>query len=140
MNAYKNTKDQWRALGYRKAIGALKSHPRAVTTWEEASAIPGIGSRLADKIAEIVQSGHLRKIDHVCQGEEAKILNIFNNIWGVGPTVAQEFVQLVSGNFESTRCEAILGLVHPHPLTCSFVSFFKGLQNLGGCKNQGQIK
>ncbi|PIK37982.1 putative DNA polymerase lambda-like, partial [Apostichopus japonicus] len=108
MNAYKNTKDQWRALGYRKAIGALKSHPRAVTTWEEASAIPGIGSRLADKIAEIVQSGHLRKIDHICQGEEAKILDLFNNIWGVGPTVAQGFVQLGYKTLEDVRTKAKL--------------------------------
>lgn len=108
MNAYKNTKDQWRALGYRKAIGALKSHPKEVTTWEEANAIPGIGSRIADKIAEIVESGHLRKIDHVCQGEEAKILDIFNKIWGVGPTVAQEFVQMVGCNIPVISMQSVV--------------------------------
>ncbi|XP_071949012.1 DNA polymerase lambda-like isoform X2 [Antedon mediterranea] len=92
-NAYENTKDQWRAFGYKKAINALKKHPTKVTTWEEASHIPGVGSKLADKITEIVESGHLRKIDHVCKGEEMEALNKFNNIWGVGPTTAQGWVQ-----------------------------------------------
>ncbi|KAJ8026281.1 DNA polymerase lambda [Holothuria leucospilota] len=108
MNAYKNTKDQWRALGYRKAIGALKAHPKAVTSWEEASAIPGVGSKIADKISEIIQSGHLRKIDHICQGEEAKTLDLFNKIWGVGPTVAQEFVQMGFKTLEDVKTKAKL--------------------------------
>ncbi|XP_033125582.1 DNA polymerase lambda-like isoform X4 [Anneissia japonica] len=91
--AYENTKDQWRAFGYKKAINALKKHPTKVTSWEEANRIPGVGSKLADKIIEIVESGHLRKIDHVCKGEEMEALNKFNNIWGVGPTTAQGWVQ-----------------------------------------------
>ena len=62
---------------------------------QEANSIPGIGKALADKVWEIARTGHLRKIDHVCKGEEMEALNRFNNIWGVGPTVAQEWVQQV---------------------------------------------
>ena len=34
MKTYQNTKDHWRSLGYRKAITALKQHPKQVTSWE----------------------------------------------------------------------------------------------------------
>ncbi|XP_070540868.1 DNA polymerase lambda-like [Ptychodera flava] len=93
METYKNTKDQWRALSYSKAIMALKNYPKEITSWEEANNIPGIGQKLADKVWEIVQSGHLRKIDHVCQGEDVATINLFNKIHGVGPTVARDFYQ-----------------------------------------------
>ncbi|XP_038046453.1 DNA polymerase lambda-like [Patiria miniata] len=108
MKTYNNTKDHWRAQGYRKAITALKQYPKEVTSWEEANKIPGIGTRLADKISEILESGHLRKIDHVCGGEDMKALDIFNNIWGVGPTVAQEWVQLGYRTLDDVREKAKL--------------------------------
>ena len=34
---YKNSTsagDQWRVMGYTKAITALKNHPKEITTWE----------------------------------------------------------------------------------------------------------
>ncbi|CAL4114904.1 unnamed protein product [Meganyctiphanes norvegica] len=89
MNAYKNKNDTWRALGYQKAISALKNHPREITAREEALTIRGIGERLADKIAEIVESGKLRKVAEVCDSEEAKSLETFMGVWGAGPTTAK---------------------------------------------------
>ena len=32
--AYKNTKDQWRALGYRKAVASIKQYHKKIETWE----------------------------------------------------------------------------------------------------------
>ena len=34
MKTYENTRDKWRALGYKKAISALKNYGKQVTTWE----------------------------------------------------------------------------------------------------------
>ncbi|XP_064465937.1 DNA polymerase lambda-like isoform X2 [Ornithodoros turicata] len=34
VETYQSTKDHWRALGYEKAIKALKSHPTEITSWE----------------------------------------------------------------------------------------------------------
>ncbi len=31
---YQNTNDKWRALGYSKAIAALKKHPKPITSFE----------------------------------------------------------------------------------------------------------
>ncbi|XP_042212376.1 DNA polymerase lambda-like [Homarus americanus] len=89
--AYKSKKDTWRALGYQKAISAIRHHPREITSREEALSIPGVGERLADKVAEIVESGKLRKVSEVCEGEEANTLKLFTGVWGAGPTTAQSW-------------------------------------------------
>ncbi|XP_062502642.1 DNA polymerase lambda-like [Corticium candelabrum] len=87
---YKNTKDQWRAMMYTKAITALKNHPKEVTSYEEALEIPFVGKRLADKIAEIASSGHLRRLNHLDPDIDA--LDRFTKVWGVGPTTARQWV------------------------------------------------
>jgi hypothetical protein len=45
---------RWRALGYEKAIMAIKRHPKAITTHDEASKIPGVGSKMADKVTTVM--------------------------------------------------------------------------------------
>lgn len=85
--AYSVQGDKWRALGYAKAINALKSFHKAVTSYQEACGIPGIGKRMAEKIVEILDSGHLRKLDHI--SESVPVLELFSNIWGAGTKTAQ---------------------------------------------------
>ena len=64
---YERTKDEWRAISYRKVISQLKKAKEWVHTEEQArkysrttelsdDRIPGIGERLAKKIAEIGMS------------------------------------------------------------------------------------
>jgi len=60
---------------------------------QEAKSLPAVGKRLADKIWEIVSSGHLRRLDHI--DEKESVAKMFGKIWGVGPTCAQRFVALV---------------------------------------------
>ncbi|KAB1271454.1 DNA polymerase lambda [Camelus dromedarius] len=92
--AYSVQGDKWRALGYAKAINALKSFHKPVTSYQvpggqgrEAFSIPGIGKRMAEKIVEILESGHLRKLDHI--SESVPVLELFSNIWGAGTKTAQ---------------------------------------------------
>lgn len=61
--------------------------------FQEACLIPGIGKRMADKIDEIMESGHLRKLDHI--GEAVPVLELFTNIWGAGAKTAQLWYQQV---------------------------------------------
>lgn len=63
---------------------------------QEALKIPGVGARLADKVAEIVESGRLRKVAEVCEGEEAETLKLFMGVWGAGPNTAQAWYTQVS--------------------------------------------
>lgn len=48
---------------------------------------------MADKIEEIMESGHLRKLDHI--GEAVPVLELFTNIWGAGAKTAQLWYQQV---------------------------------------------
>lgn len=88
--AYANTKDQWRALGYKKAIASIKNYHKKLETWEECNNLPFVGERLAKKIWEIVQTGHLRRLDHVDPNQDA--INLFVGVWGAGPTAAEAWV------------------------------------------------
>ncbi|XP_010152386.1 PREDICTED: DNA polymerase lambda [Eurypyga helias] len=89
--AYSVQGDKWRTLGYTKAINALKSYHKPVTSYQEACKIPGIGKRMAEKILEILESGHLRKLDHI--SESVPVLELFSNIWGAGVKTAQMWYQ-----------------------------------------------
>ena len=55
---------------------------------------------MADKIDEIMESGHLRKIDHI--GEAVPVLELFTNIWGAGAKTAQLWYQQVSHQCQHT--------------------------------------
>ncbi|CAL8332362.1 unnamed protein product [Merluccius merluccius] len=105
-NAYKHQGDKWRALGYSKAINALKSYHKPVTSYEEACQITGIGKSVADKIDEIMDSGHLRKLDHI--GEVVPVLELFTNIWGAGAKTAQMWYQQGFRTLEDIRTKANL--------------------------------
>ena len=88
--SYANSKDQWRALGYKKAIASVKNYHKKLEMWEECSSLPFVGERLAKKIWEIVETGHLRRLDHVDPKQEA--INLFAGVWGAGPTTAEAWV------------------------------------------------
>ncbi|XP_071360977.1 DNA polymerase lambda [Trachinotus anak] len=104
--AYTHQGDKWRALGYSKAVNALKSYHKPITSYQEACQIPGIGKRMADKIDEIMESGHLRKLDHI--GEAVPILELFTNIWGAGTKTAQLWYQQGFRTLEDIRTKAHL--------------------------------
>ncbi|NXJ90807.1 DPOLL polymerase, partial [Corythaixoides concolor] len=104
--AYSVQGDQWRALGYSKAINALKSYHKPVTSYQEACKIPGIGKRMAEKILEILESGHLRKLDHI--SESVPVLELFSNIWGAGVKTAQMWYQQGFRTLDDIRTKATL--------------------------------
>ncbi|NXG11896.1 DPOLL polymerase, partial [Sakesphorus luctuosus] len=104
--AYSVQGDKWRALGYSKAINALKSYHKPVTSYQEACKIPGIGKRMAEKILEILESGHLRKLDHI--SESVPVLELFSNIWGAGVKTAQIWYQQGFRTLDDIRTKATL--------------------------------
>ncbi|KAK3511074.1 hypothetical protein QTP70_030108 [Hemibagrus guttatus] len=103
---YTHTGDKWRALSYSKAVNALKSHPKPISSYEEAYKIPGIGKSMANKIVEIMESGHLRKLDQF--GEAVPVLEMFTNIWGVGAKTARLWYQQGFRTLEDIRTKATL--------------------------------
>ncbi|XP_078421143.1 DNA polymerase lambda [Cetorhinus maximus] len=116
--AYTHQGDKWRALGYAKAINALKSYQKPVASFQEACKIPGIGKGMAEKIREILESGHLRKLDYI--SESVPVLETFSNIWGAGVKTAQMWYQQGFRTLDDIHTKASLtkqqtiGLKHYH--------------------------
>ncbi|XP_034351963.1 DNA polymerase lambda isoform X2 [Arvicanthis niloticus] len=114
--AYTVQGDKWRALGYAKAINALKSFHKPVSSYQEACSIPGIGKRMAEKVMEILESGHLRKLDHI--SDSVPVLELFSNIWGAGTKTAQMWYHQGFRNLDDVRslgsltAQQAIGLKH----------------------------
>ena len=90
---YDSTKDHWRTIAYRKAINALKKQKQMVSTAKEASAIPSIGHRLAEKIEEIVSTNRLRRLESTKLDAKDEALVIFMKIYGVGYAQAMKWME-----------------------------------------------
>lgn len=90
---YDRTRDTWRVLAYRKAIASLSKQSQKITTRAEALALPFIGTRLADKIEEIVLTNRLRRLDSATVDDpEDSALQLFLGIYGVGLIQAQNWI------------------------------------------------
>lgn len=83
-------KDNWRAFAYKKAVYALKNHPKKITTINEAKSIRGIGDKILKKINEILTEGKCARTENLTHDPHIKTLLQFMNIWGVGCKTAQE--------------------------------------------------
>jgi DNA polymerase IV len=92
LDYYTSTADQWRTMAYRRAISALRQQPQKVVTRAQALAIPGIGTRLADKIEEIVLTDHLRRLDHTNDSPEHRVTQEFLGVYGAGLIQASKWV------------------------------------------------
>lgn len=57
--------------------------------------LPGIGSRLAEKIVEIMETGSLTKLEEYQTDADIAVMDLFGQIWGIGPAQAKRWVDLV---------------------------------------------
>ena len=71
---------------------------------QEARNLPFVGERLANKIYEIITSGHLRRLDNV-DHEKEKAIEMFKGIHGVGTTTAQHFYAKVRYRQTTLSCK-----------------------------------
>jgi DNA polymerase beta len=77
---------------YAKAVRALKAHPSKITSGKEAEALDGIGKKIAAKIDEILESGHLKKLETELEDERTKAINEVAQVSGIGPAAAKKLV------------------------------------------------
>ncbi|KAL8667425.1 MAG: hypothetical protein Q9202_000641 [Teloschistes flavicans] len=105
---YSRTQDHWRTIAYRKAISALKRQTHKITSKEEALTIPGIGTRLADKIEEIVFTDRLRRLENTNVDASDKALQLFLQIYGVGLAQASQWIQQGHRTLEDLTSKATL--------------------------------
>lgn len=105
---YDQMQDQWRTLAYRKAITTLRKQNTKITTAKEAAALPFIGSRLADKIEEIVWTDRLRRLDSTRDDPTDKVLRLFLGVYGAGLSQANKWIQAGHRTLDDLRTNAKL--------------------------------
>lgn len=89
---YTRNNDQWRIRAYRQAISALRREDTKITTAQEAREITGIGSRLADKIEEIVHTGRLTRLEEALKDPNHHVRELFLGIYDVGLSRAEKWI------------------------------------------------
>ncbi|ORX93221.1 hypothetical protein BCR34DRAFT_242781 [Clohesyomyces aquaticus] len=90
---YDQMGDQWRTLAYRRGISTLRKQSQKITTKEEAAALPFIGTRLAEKIEEIVLTDRLRRLDSTREDPTDQTLRLFMGVYGAGLSQANTWIQ-----------------------------------------------
>jgi NAD-dependent DNA ligase len=80
--------EPFRARAYQKAQETIMTYPDDITSPSQLKDKPNIGSTIMDKLNEYVETGTLR----VLEKEKNNPINLFAEIYGVGPKKAQELV------------------------------------------------
>ncbi|BFZ57599.1 hypothetical protein PYCC9005_004651 [Savitreella phatthalungensis] len=102
--------DRWRVLGYRRAIVGLRTHPTPVRTYAEARAVSGVGDRIAQSIAEMVEDGFDNWRTHTFTHPQLDVLRHFLTVHGVGEHTAHKWV-----NQGLTTFDQVLARANPPP-------------------------
>lgn len=105
---YNRVNDQWRTTAYCKVISTLKRQDTKITTAEEASRLPSIGQRLAQKIEEIVTTDRLRRLEYAQKEPMDEALQLFLGIYGVGNSQAQQWLAQGYRTLDDLRLQAKL--------------------------------
>ncbi len=77
-----------RARAYQKAQETIMAFPDSITDPKQLEGKPGIGSTIMEKMNEFVDTGTLK----ILEREKENPVNIFAEIYGVGPKKAKELV------------------------------------------------
>eukprot|EP00123_Amoebidium_parasiticum_P008345 comp18744_c0_seq1/m.20555 comp18744_c0_seq1/g.20555 ORF comp18744_c0_seq1/g.20555 comp18744_c0_seq1/m.20555 type:complete len:723 (-) comp18744_c0_seq1:303-2471(-) len=91
LRKYEVERDVFHVMGYQKAITSLKNASKRIESMEEARALPNVGKKLAEHIWEIIRTGRLEKTRYI--SKETEIIDMFRNIWGVGPYTARKLYE-----------------------------------------------
>jgi len=76
--------DRWRIKAYSGAVKAIRATKIPIASGEQAIKLKGVGKSIAAKIDEILETGHLKKVDDRLRPEVEKqrIIEEFMGIWG----------------------------------------------------------
>ena len=81
--------ESFRARAYQKAQETIMSYPYNISSPEQLNGKPGIGPTIMEKLNEYVNTGTLK----ILEREKNNPVNIFTQIYGVGPKKAKELVE-----------------------------------------------
>jgi DNA polymerase beta len=90
-------------------IGELKAYSAPITSYKDVETIAGIGEKISKKIKEILETGELKAAEVAKEKYNIEALDLFQNIYGVGPAKATELVAAGIKSIEQLR-ETVKGL------------------------------
>lgn len=100
---YEVEKDKGRACAYRRAVAAVKTLTADIKERKDIEDLKGVGPKIRDKIMEIVQTGHLGKLEKFEQNEKYHVVEELERVWGIGPTKATELFRAGITTIEQLR-------------------------------------
>jgi DNA ligase (NAD+) len=81
--------EPFRAKAYQKAQDTILKYPNSIVNVQQLEGLPGIGPTIMDKLKEYVETGTLR----ILEQEKNNPINIFTDVYGIGPKKAEELVK-----------------------------------------------
>ncbi|KAK9117048.1 hypothetical protein Sjap_015995 [Stephania japonica] len=88
INIYRALGEDRRSFSYYKAISVIEKLPFKIESGDQVKHLPAIGKAMQDHIHEIVTTGKLLKLEHFETDEKVKTINLFGEVWGIGPATA----------------------------------------------------
>jgi DNA polymerase/3'-5' exonuclease PolX len=85
-------KEPFKARAYQQVIQQLKYRDEPVQSYEDLQGMKGLGEKIQKKIKEILETGQLATAEKAKEVYHLESLDVFQKIYGVGPTKATALV------------------------------------------------
>ena len=83
--------EKFRAIAFSKAIKAIEKLP-AVQSIADLTDVPGVGSGVKDRVAEILETGQLQEAETAKEDYSLEAYNILQEVQGIGPVKARDLI------------------------------------------------
>ena len=83
--------DKYRAIAFSKAIKAIEKIP-AVQSIADITGVPGVGSGVKDRVAELLETGHLLEAEAAKEEYSLEAYNVLQEVQGIGPVKARDLI------------------------------------------------
>ena len=88
-----NLSTRYRIDSYRRAIKTIEQYNKQIYSINDVKNLPNIGKGFIEKINEIINSGTLSLYENIKKNNKQKSINLFQDIWGIGPEFAKYIVK-----------------------------------------------
>ncbi|XP_055930791.1 uncharacterized protein LOC129961022 [Argiope bruennichi] len=106
--SFKRSGEKWRMDVYEKAILALTTHTKKIESLEGIRFLSCISKKIAKKVLQISETGHLEEIDEICNRPSEETRKAFSRAWGIGPRKARELYREGFDTLADLRTKASL--------------------------------
>jgi DNA polymerase beta len=83
--------DKYRAIAFSKAIKAIEKIP-AIQSIADITGVPGVGSGVKDRVAELLETGHLLEAEEAKEDYSLEAYNALQEVQGIGPVKARDLI------------------------------------------------